>query len=297
MTEAGTVQVNGNNSLTSLQGLGNLATVRTLNIGYGVAGANGNLNLTSLAGLESLTSLTFPGSVSIAGHPNVTSLAPLSNLGGIVSTLRIQEMTALTSLGGLESVVEVDSLFVGGGPDAVDDLPLLVDLSSLSGAPLTGNVNLTNLRNDVSLSSLNGTTSSRWTIRDSHVSGLDGIAAPGEVSQLSLSNINTPTDDLTGLENLTTVSGQVRIEDGNLLNLGGLENLTTITGGLTVEQNEALATLAGLDDLQTLGGSLRIRFNDTLLQCEAEAFRDDLINNHGYTGSANISGNAVGVCN
>ncbi len=69
---------------------------------------------------------------------------------------------------------------------------------------------------------------------------------------------------LTGLENLTSVGGNVEIGDrlfgGNpaLVSLTGLEGLASIGGDLIVLDNAALVSLTGLENLTSVGGNVKI---------------------------------------
>jgi hypothetical protein len=83
---------------------------------------------------------------------------------------------------------------------------------------------------------------------------------------------NTQLLSLIGLENLTSVGGELVIE-GNLLlkSLTGLENLTSIGGGLVIggrggynKGNFSLKNLTGLDNLKSIGGGLVIGGSHTL---------------------------------
>jgi hypothetical protein len=76
---------------------------------------------------------------------------------------------------------------------------------------------------------------------------------------------NDVITNLSGLENLTTIGGDLRIWDNNALtSLSSLENLTSIDGNLDIYRNAALTSLSGLENLTSIGGWLRIGRNDAL---------------------------------
>lgn len=100
---------------------------------------------------------------------------------------------------------------------------------------------------------------------------------------IGTSNSNLITS-LTPLNNLTRITGELRISNNNslislsglqnitevgslwigyhfsnqLISLSGLEGLTVVNGNVTVGYNDGLTTLTGLDNLQTIGGYLWI---------------------------------------
>jgi hypothetical protein len=68
---------------------------------------------------------------------------------------------------------------------------------------------------------------------------------------------------LAGLEGLTSIGGELRIESSSALtNLEGLEGLTSIGNGLRICINDALTSLAGLEGLNTLIGDLNIGYEN-----------------------------------
>ncbi len=76
----------------------------------------------------------------------------------------------------------------------------------------------------------------------------------------------TPTNNLTGLESLTTVGGNLNIYHNNkaLTALNGLSNLTSVIGELNISTNDGLTSLSGLEKLTSVGGELNINSNDAM---------------------------------
>jgi len=81
---------------------------------------------------------------------------------------------------------------------------------------------------------------------------------------------STALTSFTGLENLTSIDGNLKIGNqewgGNpsLTNLSGLSNVTSIGGELWIWDNDVLTSLSGLDNVTSIGGDLRIEWNDAL---------------------------------
>jgi hypothetical protein len=74
-----------------------------------------------------------------------------------------------------------------------------------------------------------------------------------------------PLTSITGLDNLTSIGGNLFIAENTLLNsLIGLDNLTSITGGLSIEFNDSLTSLTGLENLTSITGYLWLQWNGSL---------------------------------
>ena len=101
--------------------------------------------------------------------------------------------------------------------------------------------------------------------------------------------------DLTGLDNLDTIGGDLRIEYNEALsNLTGLDNLTAVGGDLRIEYNEALTSLSGLNNVEPDSiGNLFIRHNNSLTTCEVQGICNYLASPNGIV---SIHDNASG-CN
>ncbi len=70
--------------------------------------------------------------------------------------------------------------------------------------------------------------------------------------------------DLQFLNGYTGVTGHLRIIDSNIKNLNGLENITSVGGDTRIEFNGVLMSLDGLKNLAEIGGDLFIIWNDAL---------------------------------
>jgi hypothetical protein len=77
---------------------------------------------------------------------------------------------------------------------------------------------------------------------------------------------------LTGLENVTSIGGDLDIEASGLTSLGALENLTSIEGNLTIAYCGTLTNLTGLDNIDA--GSIQdlsIHHNSSLSDCVVQS--------------------------
>lgn len=75
----------------------------------------------------------------------------------------------------------------------------------------------------------------------------------------------TNITDLTPLENLTSVSGLMVIDNNqNLTSLNGLNNLTTVGGLLIIANNATLTNINGLSSLTSIGSHITIESNASL---------------------------------
>ncbi len=72
-------------------------------------------------------------------------------------------------------------------------------------------------------------------------------------------NANPQLENLTGLENLISVSGDLTI-GGNIFmeSLSGLNNLSAVGGSLSISNNPALSDISDLESLTSIGGELII---------------------------------------
>ena len=138
--------------------------------------------------------------------------------------------------------------------------------------------------------------------------------------------------DLSGLKNLKSISGDLRIEANEVLtnldglhkldsiggaliiygnpaltNIDGLCNLTAINSGLSIIGNLVLANVDGLQNLNNIGGNLNISFNDILTNVDGLQglneiggylffiFNDALINIDGLQNLSAINGRYVNI--
>jgi alpha-tubulin suppressor-like RCC1 family protein/pimeloyl-ACP methyl ester carboxylesterase len=105
-------------------------------------------------------------------------------------------------------------------------------------------------------------------------------------------------NNLTGLNGITTISGQLIITGNpSLSNLNGLSNLNTVESGVFIQNNSILTNLNGLGNLTSIGGDLIIQENTSLINISG------LSDNISIAGVLDIWGNTslsscgdIGIC-
>ncbi|GAP42979.1 protein containing Por secretion system C-terminal sorting domain [Lentimicrobium saccharophilum] len=101
------------------------------------------------------------------------------------------------------------------------------------------------------------------TIRGTNINNLNGLSVlnliGGYFSIGGWPDENYLLTSLTGLDNLSSIGGEFRIDRNNALpNLTGLESLTSIGGNFCLWSNDAMTCLTGLESLAFIGGGLQI---------------------------------------
>ncbi|MEZ4931527.1 MAG: hypothetical protein R2788_05285 [Saprospiraceae bacterium] len=81
---------------------------------------------------------------------------------------------------------------------------------------------------------------------------------PGSVTLNSQSDVN---DFAANFPTCTTISGNLTISGADINNLSGLTSLTSVTGNLTVENNAVLNSMFGLHHITSVGGNVVISDN------------------------------------
>jgi hypothetical protein len=246
-----------NNALTSFNGLHNIATVT----GFAYFGCFESL--TSLAGLASLE--TVDGDLTFRQLWNLLSLSGLSSnlteVGGSLSVLQLQDATSLIGLGNITSV---------GGDCILDGCHNVSSLAALA--------NLASVGSDFIIKDF-----------DFYLQNLNGLGSLTSIGGNLVLFSNGTLDDLTGLTGLTSIGG-LRIEgngglmsmagfpaaitsipgdvifrnNNSLSNLSALSNLTAVSGDFVFWNNDAATSLAGLGNLSSVGGHLNITGNNGL---------------------------------
>ncbi|MEE4255804.1 MAG: T9SS type A sorting domain-containing protein [Bacteroidales bacterium] len=272
LEEVQSLWIGGNDSLTTLSGLGSLQTCHeNLSIGYSddYSGVMGNPSLTTLSALSSLTSV---GEYFLVAHnPSLESLQGLNNLDS-VDGLGIIENHSLLSMDGLDNL----SVIGDGIGTRLVNIIRNNSLSSLSGLENLSTMPNLHIERNAALSSL---------------SGLENLTT------ITLNLVIQDNDllrDLNGLNNLVEIAWGLNIsQNTSLENLAGLNALTSIGSGIWLEGNPLLQSLSELENLDSIGGDLRIFGNPALSVCAIQSICDYLDNPPGYV---EINNNTTG-CN
>lgn len=287
---SGNVQLWGNSTLTSLQGLHNIT-----NIG-GILDLEGfNFPLMNLNGLSSLQ--TVGGMVSIQSFPSLVSVQGLSNLVSVGGNFLIQNNTnsdfTSISLSNLESVgifnirnnnnlttIEFSSLeSVGGDFHLVGNSTLIIaDFPALEvvGVNLVSEFQINNGVFEIFQCSslINPNFSSLTTIKG----GLD-IIQNNSLQSLGFQNVTSVLRNIriNGNPVLATINGleltgnvtSFSLIGSNVVNLNTLSGVTSIglgvTGDLLIKDNPLLNDISGLTGIESINKNLEISNNDSLL--------------------------------
>jgi len=255
-----------------------------------------NGSITSLSGLSQITSIG--GDLSIYNNYILTSLEGLDNLSSIGEDLYIYNNDALTSLEGLENINSIlggltirdnDNLSLCGNVPSICNY-----LENVGTAYISDNAPGCNTQAEVedvctTVCPIDFTPISQQEVDDFSINYPNCTQILGDFD-LSLANGIT---NLDGLSQVTSIGGWVNLSpvlNSVLVDITGLQNLTTIGGNLTINSNPYLSSLSGLDNITFIGANLDISNNLQLSICDVQGICNYLEN----SGVANILNNAPG---
>jgi len=180
-------------------------------------------------------------------NPALVNLSGLENLNSIGGDLSLESNGILTSLSGLESLSAIGgSLWIRGNL-LLDSITSLGSLTSIGGGLYIGTQSWAG-----------------YLLGNPLLTSLDGLEGITSLTHLSIID-NNSLPDLTGLDNLQSISGSLTIgANETLSSLAGLGSLTYIgenlqlgiTGYSGSSGNPALGNLTGLEGITQIGGSL-----------------------------------------
>lgn len=183
---------------------------------------------------------------------DIVDLTPLSSLTQVYqgtndfAGIRISAAN-LTNLRGLENIVSTPSLTITN----------CFELQNILG--LIGLQEITDIINDET-ESYPGSLTIRNNPKLSSLQGLDNLVSVGfngDENFYTLIDYNNSLEDLSGLNKLKFIKGQVQIrENGSLLNLDGLNSLESIDGSLTIGHNVSLTNIDALSNLIEVNGKI-----------------------------------------
>ncbi|MCD4731507.1 MAG: hypothetical protein K8R74_12960, partial [Bacteroidales bacterium] len=296
----------GLNNLTSIGGtlriedcysLTNLSALANLNYIGGDFWAEDNVVMVNLTGLNNLTSIG--RDLYIEDYDRMVNLTGLNNVTSIGGKIYIEGNNLLTSLTGLENIdagsinelcifintilskCEVQSICEylvspngkiviydnAPGCNSVEEIKEACESSCLpEGITFSTQAQIdnfkynypdcTNIEGDVKIGSSNGNSIS-------DLSGLNNITSIGGFLKIEG---NEELTSLTGLDNVTYIGSDLSlIMNNSLTNLVGLDNLTSIGGDLSISGNENLSSLTGLINVAYIGEDLLIEYNRYLV--------------------------------
>jgi len=235
-----------------------------------------NDSLISLSGLESLTSIAGPiiiGGGWMDGNPSLVTLSGLDNLdAGTIGNIKIRHNSSLSTCH-VQSIC--DYILAPNGTISIHD-----------NAPgCNSQQEVEEACEDSCLP--DGITFTTQEEIDNFETNYPGcIEIEGDVA-ISGNDI----DDLSGLEILIAIGGDLNISSNDLLNnLSGLDSITSIGGNLEIISNPVLSELTGLDNITSIGGNLEIVDNEVITSLYGlESIESESIVDLNITGNSALS--------
>lgn len=243
--------------LTTFQGLNGIKTLKTLRL-------HGNFpSLRSFEGLENVTTIginldgTFDALTSFKGLKNVKTAGSFS-LGGT--------FPVLASFEGLENLTAINSFLLDDGYlngqwsdgtfDELTDFRGLENLERIGYFELESGIKAKSLKNFSGLGKVEyiGDFSINQYANLPALQSFEGFDSLKEIGKDL--DLDSSCPSLSGLNHLTTVGGNVKINVGLLTSLQGLNSLKTVGGTVTIEHCYQLLSIDGLSGLQTFPNAL-----------------------------------------
>lgn len=207
------------------------------------------------------------GDVEINGI-EITNLNGLNILTKVDGSFHIHYTLVLPDLSGLENITSIGGNLTIAVCEALFTLDGLDNLATIGGGLyIQDNMDLSSISALMELSyvgtNITVANNMPWLIT---LSGLNNIAS----IEGNLKIIGNEIDNLSGLNNLIHVGNNVEI-DGNppLNSLSGFENLINIGGNLKLCNNHSIHSFTGIENLETVGGNLLIISNNNLTSLSA----------------------------
>ncbi|MHC1777728.1 MAG: T9SS type A sorting domain-containing protein [Lentimicrobium sp.] len=220
------------------------------------------------------------GNVSINGDDifNLTAFSGVSSISGDLNIGRYYNDTpygnpVLTSLTGFENLTRIGGTLLIIRNDTLTSLSGLDNLSSIGNDLLIGvsyvftpkNMEaLTSIHALGSLTSIGGEMYISSTSMSS-LTGLDNVSTIGGNITIYYNDYLT---DISSLNKLTSIAGKLEIGYTALSSLEGLNNVTTIDRSLRINKNHSLKNFEGLNNLSYIGTGAWISYNDSLTSFE-----------------------------
>ncbi|MDW3194228.1 MAG: hypothetical protein R8G66_17775 [Cytophagales bacterium] len=244
----------------------------------GVVSIQSNPLLSDLSGFSQLRQV---GHLSVANSPVITTLTDLHLER--VESLQISGLSNLANLNGLESITEVELIYIEGNP-LITEIDEFRELTELSGElSLSGNTSLTTVDfnrlnyvghlhlNETQLEDFSGFSALREVGGDLSLSSNDRLP---DLDDLPVSEIHGTLSlwgnaQITSLEPLTSldVIGGLRIQRSALANFKGLENVTVLSD-VSISDNLQLESLEGLGNLKEVGSNIFLKNSPLLTNLE-----------------------------
>ena len=325
------LDINQNDKLTSLQGLSGLTTVEDLfNLRFNNALTNlsglenlekvGSLvieNNTSLTNLDAFSGLTqFTGAMNqpgllITGNSSLTSLNGLSNLTTIHSgNINISSNAVLNSLEGLDNINpnSINEVYILSSQSlSTCSVPSICEFIDNGGfAMVTGNAVGCRSIEEITAFCGEPTDCPSGDVMINSQADLEFFQAVYPNCTVIHGNLTIMGDswyseieDLSELENIESILGDLNINFNGLTSLEGLNNLTQIAGDLIIIDNPMLTSIEALSSLESINNhAINIQGNTELTSLSGlENIAPNSINNVVLESSQNLSTcNVLSIC-
>ncbi len=271
------VSIGGELKIYNNPGLINIGFGSLTSVGDGVYVENNP----ALNNLDSFSSLTTVGShLHIRENASLTTMSGLSNIASVGGYLYFYDNDALTDLNGLSSLATVGAYVYIEGNDALSDISALQNTTfqpssslglTIKNNPVLGVCNIPNfcsyLANPASTHPRD--ISGNLTNCLNEVAVVAACASPCPPGNVFLHTQAQVDSFIARYPNCTQISGNlfVGVTSGisNITNLSPLNNIDTVTGNLNIERT-ALTSTNGLNKLSSVQGYVYIGLNTSLTQ-------------------------------
>lgn len=308
---SGAMTINNTSNISDLSPLGTITSIG----GFLVI----NNTYSGLHGLSSLTSVG--GYLTISSNHNLYNLNQLSSLASIGGDLQIQNNGNLNNISGLQHVSGITNLVITNNQSlsvcTIESVCNYLNGVGYYYGQISGNAEGCENKDVVKSAcpaapQLECPTGNFWLTSQYAVNEfslynctvIEGdLAISDSVTDLSVlnsivsitGNLNISTTNLTsinGLSSLTSIGGSLYMgSNSQLTNLNGLSSLTSVGGAIYISSNSKLTDLDGLSSLESINGALYIDQNNQLTDISA------LQNLSGIQTLTINSNQALSVCN
>ncbi len=234
-------------TLQNIEGLHTLARCRDITIQNVDA-------LEDLNGFEKITHLT--GGLLINMNDQLKDIDALNNLKYVNGNIRIRNNPYLEKID-FPNLITVDGNFEILPYHNINDLSDLHNLVSVGGLFHISVPNISGLNKLTTVGSL--------TLSPQSVTGLQNLSSVGDIS---VGNSGSCTQDINYLQNITSVSGNIKLIESNVVSLQGLHNIKSIGGNLEIIDNYELRNLDDLANLTSIGGTFNLNDGDLILNVD-----------------------------
>lgn len=198
------------------------------------------LEATNILELKSLKNLKSASSILLIFNDELSSLMGLENLVEVENSITISQNENIKSIEALANMTTSGQVIISGNPKLVS-LKGLEKISEAAVISIRHNVTLMNLEG---LNGVVNLSSSLNVIDNYNLKSLNGLTNLKSTQWLHI--VGNAIENLNGLEGLEEVDNLFIERNNSCLNLNGLSNLTSIKERLVVNENLVLSSFCGL---------------------------------------------------